>query len=156
MPALTKKGWGADISPWHEFGTLGNRMRNFFDYPTFFAPSVFAAPMAETGEWFPAVELVEADGEFVLTAEIPGMSKDDVDVSIEDNVLIFKGEKKFELDEERDRMHIRERRYGTFHRAFTLPRNVAADKIKAEYKDGVVELHLPKSPEAKGRHIEIK
>ncbi len=156
MPALTKRGWGADITPWHELETLGNRMRSFFDYPTVLAPSVFAAPFVETGEWFPAVELVEADGEFVLTAEIPGMSKGDVDISIEDNVLIFKGEKKFEHEEERDRMHIRERRYGTFERSFTIPRTVAADKIKAVYKNGVVMIHLPKGPDSKGRHIEIK
>lgn len=71
-------------------------------------------------------------------------------------MLTLKGEKKFEHEEQRDRTHIRERRYGTFERCFTLPRNVAADKIKAEYKDGVVEVHLPKGPEAKGRHIEIQ
>ena len=155
MPALTTKRWGADITPWHELETLGNRMRSFFDYP-FFAPSVFAAPLLETGEWFPAVELVEADGEFVLTAEIPGMTKEDVDVSIEDNVLTLKGEKKLEHEEERERMHIRERRYGAFERSFTLPRNVEAGKVKAEYKDGIVEIHMPKAPEAKGRRIEIK
>lgn len=156
MPALTKKRWGADITPWHELETLGNRMRGLFDYPTFFTPSVFTAPILETGEWWPAVELVEADGEFVLTAEIPGMSKDDVEISVEDNVLTLKGEKKFEHEEERDRMHVRERRYGTFERSFALPRNVEAGKIKAEYRDGVVEMHMPKAPEAQGRKIEIK
>ena len=156
MPTLTRKRGGTDITPWYELETLGNRMRSFLDHPSFFAPSVFAGPLAETGEWFPAVELLEADGEFVLTAEIPGMSKEDVSISVENDVLTLKGEKKFEHEEQRDRTHIRERRYGTFERCFTLPRNVAADKIKAEYKDGVVEVHLPKGPEAKGRHIEIK
>jgi len=156
MPALTTKRWGADITPWHGLETLGNRMRGLLDYPTLFAPSVFAAPVLETGEWWPAVELVEADGEFVLTAEIPGMSKENVDISVEDNVLTLKGEKKFEHEEERDRMHIRERRYGTFERMFTLPRNVDAGKIKAEYREGVVEIHMPKAPEAQGRRIEIK
>jgi len=151
MRALTRKGWGADITPWHELETFGNRMRSFFDYP-----SVFTAPLlTEATGWMPAVELVEADGEFVLTAEIPGMGKEDVDISIEDGVLTFKGEKKFEHEEERDRMHIRERQYGAFQRSFTLPRNVEAQKIKAEYHDGVVRVHLPKGPEAKGRHIEI-
>jgi len=156
MPALTTRRWGADISPWHGLETLGNRMRNLFDYPTFLAPSVFTAPVLETGEWWPAVELVEADGEFVLTAEIPGMPKENVDISVEDNVLTLKGEKKFEHEEERDRMHVRERRYGTFERSFTLPRNVEAGKIKAEYRDGVVEIHMPKAPEAQGRRIDIK
>ena len=155
MPALTTKRLGADITPWHELETLGNRMRTFFDYP-FLTPTVFASPLLETGEWFPAVELVEADGEFVLTAEIPGMTKENVDISIEDNVLTLKGEKKYEHEEEKERMHIRERRYGSFERSFTLPRNVEAGKIKAEYRDGVVEVHMPKAPEAKGRKIEIK
>ena len=156
MRALTRKGWGADITPWSELETMSNRMRSWVDFPSF-APSLFRAPLlSETTQWLPAVELAEHDGEFVLTAEIPGMSKADVDISVEDNVLTLKGEKKFEHDEEKDRMHIREREYGTFERCFTLPRNVDASKIKAEYHDGVVELHLPKGPEAKSRHIEIK
>jgi HSP20 family protein len=152
MRALTRKGWGADITPWHELETMGNRMRSFFDYPSFFS----APLLAETAGWMPAVELVEVNGEYLLTAEIPGMGKEDVDVSVEDGVLTLKGEKKFEHEEERDRTHIRERRYGAFERSFTLPRNVEAGKIKAEYHDGVVEVHLPKGPEAKGRQIEIK
>jgi HSP20 family protein len=156
MPALTTKRWGADITPWHELETLGNRMRRFLDVTPFLAPSAFTAPLLETGEWWPAVELVEANGEFVLTAEIPGMTKEDVDISVEDNVLTLKGEKKLEHEEERERMHIRERRYGAFERSFTLPRNVDAGRIKAEYKDGVVEVHMPKAPEAQGRKIEIK
>ena len=156
MPALTKKGWGADITPWSELETLSNRMRRWMDYPGF-TSSLFRAPLlSEDTTWLPAVELAESDGEFVLTAEIPGMSKDDVDISVEDNVLTLKGEKKFEHEEKKDRMHIREREYGSFERCFTLPRNVEANKIKAEYHDGVVELHMPKGPEAKGRHIEIK
>lgn len=156
MRALTRGRWGADITPWSELETLGDRMRQWMDFPTF-TPSLFRAPLlSETTEWLPAVELVEGDDEFVLTAEIPGMSKEDVDVSIEDNVLTLKGEKKLEREEERDRMHIREREYGTFQRSFTLPRNVQADHIKAEYHDGIVEVHLPKGPEAKGRRIEIK
>jgi HSP20 family protein len=131
-------------------------MRNWTDFPAF-GTSLFRAPLvSETTEWLPAVELVEKDGEFLLTAEIPGMSKEDVQISVEDNVLTLKGEKKFEREEEKDRMHIREREYGTFLRSFTLPRNVEASKIKAEYHDGVVEIHMPKGEEAKGRHIEIK
>lgn len=157
MRALTRRGWGADITPWHELETMSNRIRNFFDYPTFFTPSVLRAPLlSETTQWLPAVELFEEDGEYLLTAEIPGMSKDDVDISIEDGVLTFKGDKKFEREEEHGRMHLREREYGSFERCFTLPRNVVVDKINAEYHDGIVEIHLPKGEQAKGRHIEIK
>lgn len=156
MRALTRRGWGADVTPWHEFETLADRMRNWADFPPFGA-SLFRAPLvSEATEWLPAIELVEKEGEFVLTAEIPGMSKEDVQISVEDDVLTFRGEKKFEHEEEKDRMHIREREYGTFMRAFTLPRGVEASKIKAEYHDGVVEIHLPKGVEAQSRHIEIK
>jgi HSP20 family protein len=83
------------------------------------------------------------------------MGKEDVTISVEDNVLTLRGEKKFERDEEKEEMHIREREYGTFTRAFTLPRNVDAAKIRAEYHDGIVEVHMPKGEEAKGRQIEI-
>jgi HSP20 family protein len=154
MRALTRR-WGADVTPWHELDTLTDRMRDWVDFPPFSA-SLFRAPLlSETTEWLPAVELVEKDAEFVLTAEIPGMTREDVNISIEDNVLTLKGEKKVEREEEKDRMHIREREYGAFTRAFTLPRNVEAAKIRAEYHDGVVEIHMPKGEEAKGRQIKI-
>jgi HSP20 family protein len=113
------------------------------DYPDF-GTTMFKAPLFSETDWFPAVELAEADGEFVLTAELPGMSKDDVDVSVDDNVLTLKGEKKTEREEAHNRMHIRERAYGTFERSFTLPRNVDAGKIRADFHDGLVEIHMPK------------
>ncbi len=155
MRAVTRKRWGADLTPWHELENLSDRMRRWIDYPMF-GPSFLRTPLfAEATEWLPAVELVEENGEFVLTAELPGMSKEDVDVSIVDNVLTLKGEKKFEREEEHGRMHIHEREYGSFERAFTLPRNVDPEKIKADFHDGIVEIHLPKGEEAKSRNIEI-
>jgi HSP20 family protein len=154
MRALTKR-WGADITPWQEFETLSERMRRWADFQPF-GTSLFRAPLlTDSTEWLPAVELVEKDDEFVLTAEIPGMAKEDVGITVEDNVLTLKGEKKFERDEEKEEMHIREREYGAFTRAFTLPRAVDAAKIRAEYHDGIVEVHMPKGPEAKGRQIKI-
>jgi HSP20 family protein len=70
-------------------------------------------------------------------------------------VLTLTGEKKFEREEERDRMYIREREYGTFVRSFALPHNISAENIRAEHRDGVVQVHIPKGPEAKGREIPI-
>ncbi|MGE0160381.1 MAG: Hsp20/alpha crystallin family protein [Gemmatimonadales bacterium] len=155
MRALTTRRWGGDVTPWQEFEALSERIRRWADFPPLGA-SLFRAPLlTETTEWLPAVELVENDGEFLLTAEIPGMAREDVDISVEDNVLTLKGEKKLERDEKKEEMHIREREYGTFTRAFTLPRNVDAAKIRAEYHDGIVEIHMPKGLEAKGRQIEI-
>jgi HSP20 family protein len=155
MRALTARRWGADVSPWHELETMGDRMRHWTDYPSL-GTSLFKSPLFSEADWLPAVELVEEDGEFVLTAELPGLSKDDVDVSIDDNVLTLKGEKKTEREEAHGRMYIRERMYGSFERGFTLPRNVEPEKIKADFHDGLVEIHMPKGEEAKGRHIEFK
>jgi HSP20 family protein len=162
MGALTTKRWGADVTPWQELEAFGNRIGRWMENPSLFGPSAFTTPVfrtplfADATGWMPAVELVESDGEFVLTAEIPGMTKEDVSISVEDNVLTLKGEKKYEHEEERDRMYIREREYGTFERSFALPRNTMTEKIKAEYRDGVVKVHIPKGPEATARRIEIK
>jgi HSP20 family protein len=155
MRALTTRRWGADVSPWHELETLSDPMRRWLDHPAFGA-SLVKSPLFSEADWFPAVELVEEDGEFVLTAELPGLSKDDVDLSVDDNVLTLKGEKKTEREEAHGRTHLRERVYGTFERSFTLPRNVDAGKIRADFHDGLVEVHMPKGEEAKSRHIEIK
>lgn len=155
MRALTTRRWGGDLSPWQELEALSDRMRRWTDFPSF-ATTPFRAPFP-TGAagWLPAVEFVEKEGEFQLTAEIPGMAKEDVHVSVEDDVLTLKGEKKHEHDEEKDEMYIREREYGAFTRAFALPRNVDPARIEAEYRDGIVVIHMPKRAEAKGRQVEI-
>jgi HSP20 family protein len=155
MRALTTRRWGADVSPWRELETLSDRMGRWADMPAF-GNSLFKSPLFSETDWLPAVELLEEDGEFVLTAELPGMSKDDVELSVDDNVLTLKGEKKTEREEAHGRVHIREREYGTFERSFTLPRNVDAGKIRADFHDGLVEIHMPKGELAKSKHIEIK
>jgi HSP20 family protein len=154
MPKALTRRWGEDISPWREFDLLSDRMRGLMD-PMSTEPLI-STPIWDTAGWVPAVELTEADNEYLLTAELPGVTKGDVEVSIDDGVLTLKGEKKTEKEEKRGKTHYRERRYGAFERAFTLPRNVEADKIKAEFKDGLIEVHLPKGEEAKGRKIELK
>jgi HSP20 family protein len=155
MRALTTRHWGADVSPWHELDTLNNRLRRWMDYPELGA-SMFNAPMFSENAWLPAVELVEEDDEFMLTAELPGMSKENVDLSVDDNVLTLKGEKKTEREVAHDRMHIHERGYGTFERSFVLPKNVDAGKIRADFHDGLIEIHMPKGEKSKSKHIEIK
>jgi HSP20 family protein len=161
MDAPTKKRRGAHVSPWRELEEFGNRIGRWMDDPSLFEQRgfmtpAFAAPfLTESTEWAPAVEVTESDTEYVLTAEIPGMTKEDVAISVDENVLTLKGEKKLEHEEERDRWHIREREYGMFERSFTLPQKILAEKITAAYHDGVVEIHVPKDPSAKGRRIEI-
>lgn len=151
---LTRKRWGAEVTPWREIGLFSDRMRQMLE-PT--GTDLFAGPLwGESTQWIPAVELTEQDGEYLLTAEVPGIDKGDVDVSVDDNMLTLRGEKKSETEETKGRTHYRERRYGSFERSFSLPRNVDPSKIKAEFENGIVKVHLPKGAEAKARHIELK
>ena len=110
-----------------------------------------------TGAWIPAVNVEEAADELLLTAELPGMSEEDINVNIENNILTIRGEKR-EAREEADearKYHVWERRYGSFQRAFTLPRSVQPDEIHADFDGGVLTVRLPKAPEAKIRTIAI-
>jgi HSP20 family protein len=108
------------------------------------------------GAWSPSVDIVEGKEELAIEAELPGMNIEDVDVSIENNILSISGERKFEKKDENDNYHRVERSYGTFTRSFTLPRNVVSDEAQAEFKNGILRITLPKREEAKARKIEIK
>ena len=105
--------------------------------------------------WLPAVDIYENDDAFVATADLPGLKKDDIDVSIEDNVLTVSGERKFEKSEDEGSFRRVERSYGTFRRSFTLPRGVESAKVEAKFEDGVLTLTLPKSELAKSRKITV-
>jgi len=95
--------------------------------------------------WAPAVDIKEEDDRFVIHADIPGVSAEDIDISMEKGVLTIKGERKHEAEENKEGYHRIERSYGTFMRRFALPKNVDAENISASSKDGVVELVLPKA-----------
>ena len=107
------------------------------------------------GSWAPAVDIYEKDGNIVLKAELPGVDPKDVDVRVENNLLTLRGERKFDTEVKRDNYHRVERSYGSFSRSFTLPNVVDTQNIKAEYRDGVLHLTLPKREEAKPRQIQI-
>ncbi len=96
--------------------------------------------------------------ELILTAELPGMIEDDVHLEIENNILTIRGEKREEREEgdEKRSFHVWERRYGSFQRAFTLPKSVTTDKIKANFDNGILTVRMPKAAKAKSRTIEIK
>ena len=105
--------------------------------------------------WSPAVDITENKDNYEIKAELPGMKKDDIKISFEDDVLTLSGERKSEKDEKDKNFHRIERRYGKFQRSFYLPKNVKADDIKAQYKDGVLMVKIPKSEEAKPKEIAI-
>jgi HSP20 family protein len=107
------------------------------------------------GAWAPPVDLYDTDDAFVLKAELPGLSKDDVHLEVYDRTLTLRGERKHEAEVKEENYHRVERAYGTFQRSFVLPAMVDQDKVQATYKDGVLELHLPKSAAAKPRRISI-
>lgn len=106
--------------------------------------------------WTPAVDVVESEDSYVLEAELSGLTKDDVKISVENSILTIQGEKKNEKEEKPKNIQRRERVYGSFLRSFTLPTHVKTDKIEAEFKDGLLRIILPKVEEVKSRTIEVK
>jgi HSP20 family protein len=107
------------------------------------------------GSWAPAVDIYEQDGNIVLKAEVPGMDPKDVDIRVENNVLTLRGERKLDTEVKKENYHRVERTYGTFTRSFTLPTVVDTEKIKADYRDGVLRVSLPTKEEAKPKQIAI-
>ena len=108
------------------------------------------------GAWSPQVDIFENKDQIVLEAELPGMKPEDVDISIENNVLTLRGERRFEKKDDGDNFHRVERSYGSFTRSFTLPPTVSAENADAVFENGVLHLTLAKREEAKPRRIEIK
>lgn len=107
-------------------------------------------------EWSPLVDISEDEKEYLIKAEIPEMKKDDMKISVQDNVLSISGERKYEKEEKGKKYHRVERAYGSFMRSFTLPEDADGSKVGAEYKDGILKVHLPKSEKAKPKAIEVK
>jgi HSP20 family protein len=108
------------------------------------------------GAWNPSVDIFENKDQIVLEAELPGLKPEDVNISIENNVLTIHGERKFEKKDEGDNFHRVERSYGSFTRSFTLPPTVSSENVDASFDNGILRLALAKREEAKPRRIEIK
>jgi HSP20 family protein len=106
--------------------------------------------------WMPAVDIIERDAEYEVRMELPGVRKDDVKLTIENNVLTVRGDKKQESTQEEKGFRRIERSFGSFQRSFTLPTTVRADRIEAAVADGVLTVRLPKAEEAKPKEIEVK
>jgi HSP20 family protein len=107
------------------------------------------------GAWAPPVDLYETDDAFMVKAELPGLTKDDIHIEVHERTLTLRGERKHEAEVKEERFHRRERAYGSFQRSFWLPTTVDANQVKASFKDGVLELRLPKHETAKAKRIAI-
>ena len=107
-------------------------------------------------EWMPAVDIVEDEKEYLIKAELPEIRKEDLKVTVQDGVLALTGERKFEKEEKGKKFHRVERAFGNFSRTFELPIDANAVKITAEFKDGLLKVHLPKSEDAKPRSVDVK
>jgi HSP20 family protein len=105
--------------------------------------------------WSPAVDIYETDEALVMKAELPGFGKDDIGIEMKENTLVIKGERKREDEVKEGNYHRMERVYGAFQRSFLLPTTVDREKVKASYKDGILELRLPKIPAAQPKRIAV-
>ena len=108
------------------------------------------------GSWSPSVDIYENKDQLVLEAELPGMKREDFELSVENNVITLRGERHFEKRDEADNYHRVERAYGSFTRSFTLPNTITGEGASADYRNGVLRVTLPKREETKARRIEIK
>ena len=108
------------------------------------------------GAWNPRVNIYEKGDDIIVDAELPGLKKEDIDVRVEDHRLTVRGERKEEKETKKENYYRKERFHGSFVRSLMLPSDVATDKVDATYKDGVLQLTLPKTDEAKGKHITVK
>ncbi len=146
----------ASLIPWRGRTEL-DRFRGEIDrlFNDFFTRSPFGR-FIEGADWVPAIDLSETGTEIVIHAEIPGMDAKDIDISLNGRLLTIKGERKQEQKDKDKDYHRVERRYGSFSRSFELPADVDANKVKAEYKDGILRLNLPKTEEQSVKKIEVK
>ena len=135
-------------------GLIGPRDRDLFS--TFFED--FGLPSLFTGEreFTPAFDVSETEDALLVTADIPGMDKKDLDIHLSDGILTVKGEKRHEKEDKDKSYHCIERRYGSFTRTMRLPVGVDSEKVDATYKDGVLKITLPKSETAKRKKIDVK
>ena len=107
-------------------------------------------------QWSPLVDITEDEKEYLIKAELPDMKKEDVRLTVENDVVAISGERTFEKEEKGKKYHRVERAYGSFVRSFTLPEDADGSKVSADFKDGMLQVHLPKSQKAKPKTIEIK
>jgi len=147
-----------DVTAWHpvsditsEFERMQREIDCMFDR---FRGGILDDGTAST--WLPEVDIAEQDNDYVVKIELPGVNKNDVKITVQNDVLTIRGEKRQEREKKGENYHRIERSYGSFQRSFTLPTSVMSDKIEASFNNGVLTITLPKVEEAKSKEIEVK
>lgn len=107
-------------------------------------------------DWYPVVDVSETEGAFHIHAELPGVKKEDIKVSVHNGVLSLSGHRESRFEEKKNKLHRIERSYGSFSRSFTLPDNVTDEKVEANFQDGILEIDIPKQAEQKPKQVEVK
>jgi HSP20 family protein len=142
-------------NPLREMDEAQNRVHRFFlsGFPRMGSGEIHSLAVAD---WSPEVDISEDDQEYLLKADLPEMKKDDVRVTVEDGILSVSGERKCQKEDQKKKFHRIERSFGTFRRSFTLPEDADSTKVTAEFRDGVLKVHLPTTPVAKTKATQVK
>ena len=138
--------------PFRDMNVLQDRMNRLFEDA---GRGWRGSEPSATTAWSPAVDIFETEGEIVVKAELPGMERKDITLNLEKNVLTLKGERRFDKETKEENYHRVERAYGGFSRSFSIPATVDDEKIRADYKDGVLKIILPKKEQLKPKQIQI-
>ncbi|OQW32730.1 MAG: heat-shock protein Hsp20 [Nitrospira sp. SG-bin1] len=155
MSALTRWEPTTRWNPFKEIEDMEKRLSGFFGRAPISAGGDKKEAITVT-EWSPLVDISEDEKEYLIKAEVPEMKKEEIKISVHDDVLAISGERNYEKEEKGKKYHRVERSYGSFMRSFTLPEDADGSKVNAEYKDGVLKVHLPKAEKAKPKSIEVK
>ncbi|MBU1086803.1 MAG: Hsp20/alpha crystallin family protein [Candidatus Omnitrophica bacterium] len=147
-----KNNWLSD--PLGELENLHREMNRLFDFS--FANNPFGETTLLGSQWSPTIDIHESKDSFLVKADLPGLAKDEIEISVQDNNLIIKGEKKKEHEVKEENYYKTERFYGSFYRTIQLPALVDDAKVEAQYKDGVLSLTLPKREDAKPKQIKVQ
>ena len=141
-------------NPFRELDEVQNRLSSFFGgFPPRFVTN---GDSFKLSTWSPDVDITEDDKEYLVKADLPEVKKEDVKVTLEKGVLSIMGERKSEKEEKNKKLHRIERSFGTFERTFTMPEDADASKMKAEFKEGVLRVHMPKNPATQPKKIDVK
>lgn len=138
--------------PFRDLSVLQDRMNRMFEDA---GRGWRGDEAAATTSWSPAVDIYETENEIIVQAELPGVDRKDISLNLEKNVLTLKGERRFEKETKQENYHRIERSYGAFSRSFSIPASVDDDRIRADYKDGILKIALPKKEQVKPKQIQI-